>query len=108
MVVPLVSRAFAGPDFRLAARNAATRNRIFRCAAALLDGGDLRPAPLSWATPGLLFDEHVERACALGSRCLESNAGQIARRRCNRRRLYWDPERDSCAVHFKRSAACQR
>jgi len=37
----------------------------------LLDGRGFYSAAVSGTTPGLLFNEHVERIRALGSRCME-------------------------------------
>ena len=73
----------------------------------MLDRRDVRPAPVSWTTSGLLLDEHVERACALGCACLGSDAGQSARRRCDRRRRDRPDERGGCAVPHKRGADSQ-
>ena len=100
----MVDRAFAGRDFRLATGDTAARDRICRCAAALLDGRRLCAAALSWAAPGLLFDEHVERVRALGSRRVGQNVRQIARRRRGRRRSHRYDERRVCRVHFIRGA----
>src|SRR5262249_27470058 len=59
VVVPVVDCAFAGNDFRLAARDSTTRDRICRCAATLLDGCRVPTAALSRPTAGLLFAGHV-------------------------------------------------
>ena len=62
LVVSMVGRALAGRDFCLAASVAAARDRIRRCIAPLLDGRRLCASAFPWPTPGLLLDEHVERA----------------------------------------------
>src|SRR5471032_2424489 len=70
LVVSLVDRNLARSDFFLAPIDSASRDRIFRRPPALLDGSGFRAGSVSWATPGLLFDDDVERACALDRDCL--------------------------------------
>ena len=70
-----------------------------------MDGGSLRPAALSWAAPGLLFDEHVGRPRALGGRRVGPDARQISRRRCDRGRCHGDAERRAGTVRSKRRRA---
>ena len=73
----MVDRAAAGRDFCLAPRYAAAGDQFRRCITALLDGRRFRPAALSGTTAGLLFDEYVERVCALGSHGLGPDATML-------------------------------
>src|SRR5215468_7304918 len=104
VVVPVVDCAFAGNDFRLAARDSTTRDRICRCAATLLDGCRVPTAALSRPTAGLLFAGHVGRVCSLGGYCLGQNTATIARRWYGRSRSRWHDEHRIRGVPFKRCA----
>src|SRR5437899_4213989 len=51
------------------------------------------PAALSGTTAGLLFDEYVERVCALGGSRMGPDATEVARRGRNRRGSHWHDQR---------------
>ena len=59
----------------------------------MLDGRRFCPAALSGATAGLLFDEYVERVCALGGRRMGPDPTEVARRGSNRRGSRWHDQR---------------
>jgi len=84
LVVSMVDRAFARRYSRLAPGDSPAGDKFRGGAAALLDGRCFYPAAISWTTPGLLFNDHVERICALGGRRVGSNTAEVTRRRCNR------------------------
>ena len=50
-----------------------------------MDGRYFCAAALFGATTGLLFDEYVERPCAVGGRCMGPDASEATRRGRNRR-----------------------
>ena len=78
VVVSVVDRNSSRNSFCLAQSDAAARNRICRCFAALLDGRGFSAAAAPRTTPGLLFDEHVERVRALGCVGLATDAAPAA------------------------------
>ena len=80
----MVDRAVARRYSRLAPGDSAARDQFRGRIAALLDGCCLYSAAVSGTTPGLLFNDHVERIRALGGRRVGSNTAEATRRRCNR------------------------
>src|ERR1700686_878265 len=78
LVVPMVDRALARGALGMAASDAAARNRIYGCFAPLLDGCVFFAAAFPRTAPGLLFNEYVERICALGGGGVAKNAGTTA------------------------------
>src|SRR6266566_8611677 len=80
----MVDGAPAGNNFGLAPRVAAERDQFRRWAALLLDGRHICSPPFFRPKTRLLFDEHVERVCALGSRGLGPDPARVARCRCDR------------------------
>ncbi len=68
LVVSMVDSAFARRYSRLAPGDSPAGDQFRGRTAALLDGRCFYPAAVSGATPGLLFNDHVERICALGGR----------------------------------------
>src|SRR5437588_10025103 len=89
MVVSMVDCNFARHYFCLAPCDSAARDQFRRRIATLLDGGCFYPAAFSWATPGLLFHDHVERVRALGGCRLGSNTTEITCCWCPCRRPRW-------------------
>ena len=73
-----------GVDFCLAPCYPAARSQFRRCIAVLLDGCGVHSAALFGTATGLLFDEYVERVCALGSHGLGSHSPIVAGRRRGR------------------------
>src|SRR5438552_13981037 len=80
----MVDRAVARRYSRLAPGDSAARDQFRGRIAASLDGCCLYSAAVSGTTPGLLFNDHVERIRALGGRRMGSNTAEATRRRCNR------------------------
>src|SRR5881392_3921289 len=80
----MVDRGAAGGSFCLATPVAPARDQLRRWTAVLLDGRHFCTTPLSGPKTRLLFDEHVERVCALGSGGLGPDSARVARCRCDR------------------------
>ena len=80
----MVDCTLAWRHSRLASGGSAARDQFRGRAAALLDGCCFYPAAVSGTTPGLLFNDYVERIRALGGRRVESNTAGVTRGRCNR------------------------
>src|SRR5437660_12854271 len=73
----MVDRALARGALGMAASDAAAHNRIYGCFAPLLDECVFFAAASPRTAPGLLFNEYVERICALGGGGVAKNAGQL-------------------------------
>src|SRR4029077_1225405 len=84
LVVPMVDRRPARSYLRVAENNKAKGDRLPGCFAFVLDGCDLLASAIARATPGLLFDEHVERVRSLDGHGMGEDAETLAprRRRC--------------------------
>jgi len=78
LVVSMVGRALARGALGMAASDAAAHNRIYGCFAPLLDECVFFAAASPRTAPGLLFNEYVERICALGGGGVAKNAGATA------------------------------
>ena len=74
----MANRHFARTRPCLAPDCSTTRNRIRRRIPNYLDGSRILAAARHRPTAGLLFDEHVERICALGRDNLGANAFPLA------------------------------
>src|SRR5262249_34827167 len=90
--------------FCLAPRDSAARNRFRGRIASLLDGCRFSPASVPGATPGLLFNDHVERICALGGHCVGPNTTAVTLCRHNRCRTSRDNSGDSGILSCRRGA----
>src|SRR5437879_8626293 len=100
----MVDCAFARRYSRLAPGDSATRDQFRGRTAALLDGCCLYPATVSGTTPGLLFNDHVERIRALGGRRVGPNTAKVTRGRCNRCRPGRYHNRGSGNLYCRRGA----
>ena len=74
----------------------------------MLDGRRFCPAALSGATAGLLFDEYVERVCALGGTRMGPDATEVARRGRVRRGSHRLDERRGGILPCQRRARFER
>lgn len=80
----MVDCALARSCFCLAPCDSTARNQFHGRTAVVLDGRGFYSAAVSGTTPGLLFNDHVERIRALGSGRMGANTAGVTCRRCNR------------------------
>src|SRR5262249_549042 len=78
LVVSMVDRVATGRHFCLGSCYPAARDQFRRCITTLLDGCGVHSAALFGTATGLLFDEYVERVCALGRNGLGSDSPIVA------------------------------
>src|SRR5947208_10692845 len=104
----MVDRCAARNSFCLEARAAPSRDQLRRWTAVLLDGRHICSITLSGPKTRLLFDEHVERVCAVDSRGLGSNSATVACCGCDRGGPRWFDRGGWSAVCCGRSARRKR
>ena len=104
----MVDCALARPYFCLAPRDSTARDQFRGRTAALLDGRGFYSTAVSGPTPGLLFNEHVERIRAVGSRCIGEDTAGVTCRRCNRCRTRRHDDRGGGILSCRRGPRSER